>query len=131
MVWELTLTLTLMASAMALALPMLQVWRLQQRAQARQMLALHELSNQLEDWGHRPYAELTPAAVATANLSDVAARQLPQPQLTLTVTEFTAAPAGKRLQAALTWQRASGTAVPPLTLTTWVFAPSTTTGGTP
>jgi len=108
---------------MVVSVPTVRLWQIQQRNQSRQLLALQELSNQLELWSTRPYSELTPDTAKAAELPESVRQQLPEATLTVSITEAAGTPPGKRLQASLNWTRSTATTLPPLSLTTWVYAP--------
>jgi Tfp pilus assembly protein PilV len=106
---------------------LLAVVAAQQREGERRLAAMHEAANQMERLAAIPWAELTAEAAAELQLSEEAAAALPGGTLEARVTDLEAsdeeyAPAGRRVEVAISWRNPAGREVDPVRLVAWRYA---------
>ncbi|MEN6407144.1 MAG: hypothetical protein ABFC77_11815 [Thermoguttaceae bacterium] len=119
--FELMVAGTLLAALAVVCLQMTSAIAAQRRAADLRQLAIAELSNAMERFAAKPWAELT--VEAAPQLSAQAAKRLLGAELKFEVSDSKSPkPQARRIKASLRWQDAAGQFVAPITLVTWRYA---------
>jgi hypothetical protein len=118
-VTELVVAGALLGALLAVCLQLLAATAAQRRAAAQRQLAILEAGNVMERLAARPWAELTPQAVAAVQLAPSVRDRLPGAELKVEVSTPSAEPGAKRIVVSLHWQDRAGQSVSPVKITTW------------
>jgi hypothetical protein len=121
MLLELIVAGAMLGTLLVVCLQMLSAAAANRRMAAERQCAIGELGNVMERITTRSWTQLTPAAVAGERVSSEAAKQLPDAELKIDISESAARPNAKRIAASLLWRDRNGKPGTPLTLTTWRY----------
>jgi hypothetical protein len=106
---------------LAVCLQLMGAVAAQRRTVDQRQWATVELGNVLERITARPWAELTPQAVAGQQPAETIRNRLPGAELKIEISTPAAEPDAKRIVVSLRWRDRSGDFLPPLTVTTWKY----------
>jgi hypothetical protein len=110
------------STALLLAVTAISLAHRSRRSAERLQYAAQELNNQLERASALKWDELTPETLMQFQPSEMAAARIPDAKLKLSVTETLQPRRAKKLVAQIAWPDSNHSQLPPLHLTTWVFA---------
>lgn len=109
----------LLGTLLVVCLQLLAATAEQRRAADQRQLAIIEVENAMEPLAARPWAELTPQAVAAPQLPPSVRTRLPEAELKVEVTAPPAEPLAKRIAVSLRWQDHAGQFMQPIRIVTW------------
>jgi len=118
---EMTVAAAMLGMLLAVCLQMVAAMVAQRRAADQRQCATIELANVMERLAARPWAELTPQAVAGEQTPASIRSLLPGAELKVEISTPTDEPGAKRIAASLRWQDRSGGFLPAVTITTWKY----------
>jgi hypothetical protein len=118
---ELIVASAMLGTLLVICLQMAGALAAQQRTVQQRQLATLELANLMERIAARPWADVTPQAVAAEQPTPAARNRLPDAEVKVEVTTPAAEPDAKRIAASIRWKDRSGGFLPPVTLTTWKY----------
>ena len=116
---ELAVAGALLGTLMVVCLQLLSATAEQRRAADQRQFALVEVEIAMERLAARPWAELTPQAVAPPSLSPSVQRRLPAAEWQIEVTLPSGEPLAKRIAVSLRWQDHAGQFMQPVRIVTW------------
>lgn len=118
---EMAITGLLVAAAMAATVHVVAWVALERRAAGRRERALAEASNLIERIAARPFDEIRPESLTTAQVSEAARAYLVNPTVEARVANFDDAPARKRIVVEIRWGDRAGRPESPVRLVAWAY----------